>query len=145
MPFRRLPVRRIHLRRCAWKLEAYTYVTGDAHRQLIQFRMTARSHAHRRAPQKKLALDYTAPQIELLVNPSNLLGVRNVQADSSQVQPMRVLPQPVEQLALLSGARVIADFASVNVKLFGSQRSGRRSRKTMPSPLRLRTQRHRLL
>ena len=72
---------------------------------------------------------------------------RQPQRDAAQMEPMRILAQPVVKFVLPFGAYRVTDLTAISVELNQAQRlriESRRQRRAMPSPLRHRAERGRL-
>ena len=143
--FRMAPVGGVHGARAVRKLEADRHAAADPHRQQVELGMASRLHHHPLAVPLELAVQYAGPQVERLPGCGDVAGLFDRKADLSQVQPVRVLAQPVEQCHLPVRAGGIPDLAPVGIEHGQPQIRGALSARVgngMPAPLRHGAERH---
>ncbi len=143
--FRMVPVGGVHGARAVRKLEGDRHAAADPHRQQVELGMASRLHHHPLAVPLELAAQYAGPQIERLHGCGDVAGLFDRQADLSQVQPVRVLAQPVEQWHLPCRAGGIPDLAPIGIEHGQPQIRGALSARVgngMPAPLRHGAERH---
>ena len=110
--------------------------------------MAGRLHHHALAVPLELAAQRAGPQVEGLHGRGDVAGLVDQEADLSQVQPVRVLAQPVVQLHLPLGATGVPHLAPIGVEHGQPEIRGAFSARVgnrMPAPLRHCAQRHLLV
>src|ERR1039457_4302703 len=122
------PVRCAHRRRAIGKVQGdrqRSRIGLDGDRNAVSRRMAAGSNPNGRAVQSEPALQLTVPKIEDLMDVTDILaGNRSIveqKPDPPQIQTMRVLPQPVEQLFLTLAAGGVPDRSTVGVEVLEAQ------------------------
>jgi hypothetical protein len=146
--FRVAPVGGVHGARAVRKLETHRHPAAYPHRQQVQLRMASRLHHYPLAVPLKLAAQRAAPQVQRLPGRGDVAGLFDHEADLSQVQPVRVLAQPVVQWNLPLRTAGVPDLAPVGIEHGQPEIRGALSARVgygVPAPVRQGTERHLLV
>ncbi len=145
MPLRARPIGGVHGGRRVGKLEDYGDAALDSYGDQVLCGMTAGLGYDLLAAAFELTVQSAGPQIEGLPDEPDVCDLFDGEADTSQVQAVRVLAEPIEELLLSVGGGRVADLAAEGVE-FSQAEIGRALAGEVgcrvPAPLRLRAQRH---
>jgi hypothetical protein len=97
---RMLPIGGVHVARAVREFEAYRHTAAHRHGHQIERGMTARFHLHRFSVPLKFAVQHTRPQIERLRDRGDVGRIADDESDLAEVQAVRILAEPIEQLLL---------------------------------------------
>ena len=139
------PIGGVHGARCVGELEDHRDAASHANSERVLIGMAAGLHRDLLPAPFELAVQRAGPQVERLLEESDVFGLVDGEADAAQVKAVRILAQPIEE-RLLSVARCgVAHFAAIGVE-FGEPQIGRPFargvRRGVPAPLRLRAEGH---